>query len=260
MDKKYIFFDIDGTLTDSNPGGDILPSTFETLDKLQKNGHFVAIATGRSYTMAKQAMEQTGIQNVVCNGGNALVIDGKLQYNHPLEREKALKVLHECIDKDIPVMFAISDGSDTYALNDHFLDLLPNREDGFYHLHINPNMDIDEVEEFHKLFIGLDADHEEELESRTELGYARYFPTWMMIEPDDKYKGILDMVHTLHGKEEDIVVFGDGHNDLSMMKQAPTAIAMGNAIDELKEVATFITKDNKSDGIEYACKYFGWID
>ena len=35
--RKYFFFDIDGTLTNSNPGGIILPSTFETLDKLRKN-------------------------------------------------------------------------------------------------------------------------------------------------------------------------------------------------------------------------------
>ena len=34
--RKYFFFDIDGTLTNSNPGGIILPSTFETLDNLRK--------------------------------------------------------------------------------------------------------------------------------------------------------------------------------------------------------------------------------
>ena len=56
------------------------------------------------------------------------------------------------------------------------------------------------------------------------------------------------------------VVFGDGHNDISMMRQAPISIAMGNAIDEVKEVATYITKSNQEDGIEYACKHFGWID
>ena len=39
-----------------------------------------------------------------------------------------------------------------------------------------------------------------------------------------------------------------------------TSIAMGNAIDEVKEVATYITKSNQEDGIEYACKHFGWID
>ena len=45
--KKFFFFDIDGTLTNDNPGGIVLPSTFKTLDKLRANGHFVAIATGR---------------------------------------------------------------------------------------------------------------------------------------------------------------------------------------------------------------------
>ena len=44
-----------------------------------------------------------------------------------------------------------------------------------------------------------------------------------------------------------------------MMSQAPIAIAMGNAIDELKEVATFVTKNCDDDGIEYACQHFHWI-
>jgi hypothetical protein len=34
---------------------------------------------------------------------------------------------------------------------------------------------------------------------------------------------------------------------------------MGNACDELKEKADFVTKENIDDGIEYACQYHGWI-
>lgn len=56
------------------------------------------------------------------------------------------------------------------------------------------------------------------------------------------------------------MVFGDGLNDISMIDQAPLGIAMGNAIDEVKAVANFITKRNDDDGIEYACRHFGWID
>ena len=37
MERKYIFFDIDGTLLDDNPGGKILESTYRTLDKLKEN-------------------------------------------------------------------------------------------------------------------------------------------------------------------------------------------------------------------------------
>lgn len=44
MEKKYIFFDPDGTLTDRSTG-EIVPSAREALTRLEENGHFVAIAT-----------------------------------------------------------------------------------------------------------------------------------------------------------------------------------------------------------------------
>ena len=91
------------------------------------------------------------------------------------------------------------------------------------------------------------------------LDHMRYFDDELIIEPTDKYKGILEMVKIQGGNEKNIVVFGDGHNDLSMVKQAPIGIAMGNANDELKDIATFVTKRNDDDGIAYACQYFGWI-
>ena len=68
------------------------------------------------------------------------------------------------------------------------------------------------------------------------------------------------MIEIQGGKPEDIVVFGDGHNDISMMRQAPISIAMGNAIDALKAKAAYITDDCDKDGIYNACKHFGWID
>ena len=55
-------------------------------------------------------------------------------------------------------------------------------------------------------------------------------------------------------------MFGDEKNDLSMFIDEWTSIAMGNAIDELKEKATYITSDADDDGIYNACKHFGWID
>ena len=39
-----------------------------------------------------------------------------------------------------------------------------------------------------------------------------------------------------------------------------TCIAMGNAIDEVKKKANYITNDMHEDGIYNACKHFGWID
>ena len=56
MNKKYFFFDIDGTLTDKSTGK-IVPSAQVALNELQKKGHFVAIATGRAHYKARKFME-----------------------------------------------------------------------------------------------------------------------------------------------------------------------------------------------------------
>ena len=67
------------------------------------------------------------------------------------------------------------------------------------------------------------------------------------------------MLEYVHGRIEDVVVFGDDYNDLIMFKPEWTSIAMGNACEKLKKKADFITKKSTEDGIQYACQYFGWI-
>ncbi len=52
MNKKYFFFDIDGTLTNKLTG-ELVPSAQKTIRQLQENGHFVCIATGRAYYKTK---------------------------------------------------------------------------------------------------------------------------------------------------------------------------------------------------------------
>lgn len=49
----------------------------------------------------------------------------------------------------------------------------------------------------------------------------------------------------------DVVSFGDAPNDVDMIKMCGTGVAMGNAYDEIKEIANFITKNNDEDGVAY---------
>lgn len=50
-------------------------------------------------------------------------------------------------------------------------------------------------------------------------------------------------------KLEDTIAFGDGENDLQFMEKAGIAIAMENAVDEVKQKADFITKSNNDNGV-----------
>lgn len=254
MEKKYMFFDIDGTLTNDNPGGIIEESTFRTLDKLRENGHFVAIATGRAQWMAMDAMKETRIDNAVHDGGNGLTINGQLQFIEPLDKEKALEIIDEATMLNIPVEVVIDNTPNRYT-NSRI-----DKKETFGKIVIDESLDYHELKDIYKIYIDIDESQESKFKKLKTLGYMRYHESGIIIEPDDKYKGIVKMVEHVGGDQKDIVVFGDGHNDYTMFVHAPMSIAMGNAIDELKEIATYITKSNKEDGIEYACKYFGWID
>lgn len=55
---------------------------------------------------------------------------------------------------------------------------------------------------------------------------------------------------------EDTVAIGDNLNDLSMFQTAGMSIAMGNAVDELRKRATYITKDHNDNGIAYAFREY----
>ena len=50
---------------------------------------------------------------------------------------------------------------------------------------------------------------------------------------------------------EEMIAFGDDFNDIGMLKLCGKGIAMGNAIDEVKAIADYITKTNNEDGVAY---------
>lgn len=60
------------------------------------------------------------------------------------------------------------------------------------------------------------------------------------------------IAHMLHIGREQIIAFGDSHNDLDMLQFAGTGVAMGNASAEVKEIADLVTLGNEEDGIAAA--------
>ena len=124
---------------------------------------------------------------------------------------------------------------------------------------VDENLDLDKIDIIYKAYIACTVENEGQIENLQNVPFARYQDTYVFVEPDDKSVGIKSILDYYHAPYEDAVVFGDNKNDLKMFRDEWTSIAMGNAIDELKERATFVTKDAVDDGIAYACKHFNWI-
>ena len=57
-------------------------------------------------------------------------------------------------------------------------------------------------------------------------------------------------------KKDNVISFGDNYNDIDMIKNSKYGVAMGNAIDEVKKVASYVTKSCNNDGIEYFLRGF----
>ncbi len=74
-----------------------------------------------------------------------------------------------------------------------------------------------------------------------------------------KGTGILRVCEILGVDPKDTFAFGDGENDIDMIKTAGTGIAMGNGNAHARAEADFVTRDIYHDGIYHACKYFNLI-
>ena len=124
---------------------------------------------------------------------------------------------------------------------------------------IDDALNVDEMDHFLKIYVAVPKEEEERLTSKELIGHLRFEPEYLMFQPDNKRGGILKMMERLHGDIKDVVVFGDDYNDLDMFCPEWFSIAMGNGCQELKDAADYVTETNLNDGIQKACRHFGWI-
>lgn len=257
MDKKYFFFDIDGTLTD-NATHKIVPSAERALQQLQDNGHFVAIATGRAHYKTVAFADKIQINNLVCFGGGCLVKDGVIIDNTPLEKNKILDLL-EHADKDGLGWMLIKDDSDSVYFKDYrFLEQAGLRTE-LTTYHYEPDLDLHSINDIYKVYLAMKKGSEEKYPWINSVGRLRMTDDYFVIQYDKKKEGILRMMRYLQADPSDVVVFGDDTNDLVMFDPRWFSIAMGNACDALKAKADYVTDLNVNDGIWKACSHFHWI-
>lgn len=251
MTKKYLFFDIDGTLAAGGYEETYIPeSTTRALEKLREAGHFLCIATGRSHGMAQAFMDTFDIRNMVSDGGNGLTLDGELVDIEPLPKELVEKLCEECDEKGIPWGLVVGDMPRRVCPDSGFVDFT---QDLYMATDIVPGTKPADYEKIFKVNLACYAPTEDSIETLKELPWARFHDDYLFVEPTDKAKGIKRMMDHLGADYKDVIVFGDASNDLSMFLDEWTCVAMGNACDELKAKADYITTDVDDDGIWNAC-------
>ena len=194
MNRKFFFFDIDGTLAVGTPGRQYIPeSTKKAIRMLKEQGHFVAIATGRSYAMAVDHMKELGINN-------------ELITIKPLDYQKCLNLINECKEKNF--IWAISPDNKTRRLapDSRFYDFT---QDVYMDTEVVEGLDPRNYEQIYKVYVACFAPEEQKLETLKELPWCRFHKEYLFVEPGDKSGGIKMMVDHFNGDYKDVVVFGD---------------------------------------------------
>lgn len=269
---KYFFFDIDGTI---KPYGQKIPdSTKNTIKKLQKNGHKVFLATGRRKNEIGSIMSELNIKNAVCAGGATVIINNKVEKEEYFLEDDLRNILNECKIHKV-IMISVGEGKcytsyigirirpyvflmKLYSKSRKFKVGSVEGSAGTNYTDIKVLKEDDFLKQPTQKLLFLNSRKLRKVQALEN--YTIYNERlWKSIEFDFKEKGIEYIRQKYNAELDDIVVFGDGINDIGMFRYANNAIAMGNACSEIKKTASFITRKSSEDGIEYACQHFGWI-
>ena len=259
MKQRYaLFFDIDGTLV-SFKTHEIPPSTILALTQAKANGSRVYIATGRPPVIITNlgAIEHL-IDGYITTNGALCYVGDELVSCQPIPKDHVMTCVDDCQEKGNSLIVV---GRKDVAV----LDPKGDVERIFRQMLAVKNLDkaspLDIVlqQDILQLTAFFSPSYEPELMARMpQCVSGRWHPefTDITVNGADKGKGILAMARHQGFDPSRTIAFGDGGNDTSMILQAGIGIAMGNAIDALKQQADYVTTSVDDDGILNALHHF----
>ncbi|MDR1622116.1 MAG: Cof-type HAD-IIB family hydrolase [Synergistaceae bacterium] len=254
MNKKLVFFDIDGTLV-SHAGGSHVPEpTAEAVERLKQNGHTLAIATARNLALTRKTAAFFGIDLLVCsNGAYVARADGAHE-----------TCLHErLLSGEFVKVFR----AEAFSLKSYALDTE----------NVYTEMDEDYFEAFLVEQAGRDC--RKSTAAAEGLQLACIFsplplrwcghegvdvvktPRYTEFRPSgvSKWSGVVTAAEAAGFELQDVVTVGDGLNDIEMVRNASLGLAVGGANAELKKAADLVTGDIDEGGILSAFRKLGLI-
>lgn len=258
--KKAVFFDIDGTLW--NEHMQIPKSAIEAVRTLREKGSYAFLCSGRSRAnICNKELLEIGFDGVVAACGTHIEFHGKKVFEYLLSKKQVEHVL-SVLKKHR--MLAVLEGPQYVYVDEKDFSEDPyviylRKELGENQKSITGNTEF----EINKLSIDLKGNRMSRLVE--ELGEdfdAIAHNEWLVeIVPNgfSKATGIKKVCELLGVAREDTYAFGDSANDLDMLRFVAHGIAMGNAGNEVRQAAEYVTTKVMEDGIKNGLLHYGLI-
>ena len=267
--KKYIFIDIDGTLTNSNK--EVSSNNIKAMNKIEKKDFEIVFCSGRCNNYLMELSKETNTSRYLISSNGSMIYDQKRE-----------KIIH--CDK---IPFDIIENMYNYChqskiaitFNTEKYRYCNNKVNYSKHYQEKDTKRIKDIKEINdknitQICIGsYDYDKmlmiKEYIETITEIEIVNISTTMKLKQknsPDgffydvvlknkNKGSGIRNFIKALNTNKENCIAIGDHINDIDMFNEVGYKIAMGNAYDELKKQANYITKTNDEDGVKYALEH-----
>lgn len=263
---RAIALDLDGTLT--NHDKVVTQKTCEALLQAEAEGVVIILASGRpTYGIEPVAecleLDKRGGYILSYNGGN--IVNAKT----------GEKLFAQFLpDEVIPILYRYAKEKNHallgYAGNEIITEMPDDpyvkEESRINKMNIRKVENLFEALEPHPTKLLMTGDPADMLKAENELSEIlgdrmdifRSAPFFLELVPKgiDKAKSLLRLLSEINLTPADMIAFGDGYNDLSMLKLAGMGVAMQNAAPEVRAEADYITLSNEEDGVAAALEHF----
>ena len=261
MSVKIIFLDIDGTLV-SFKSHQIPTTTLEAIAAVRRRGIKVYIATGRPVFFIDNlsSLEYDGM--ITVTGAHCFTRSGRVIADSfvPLQDVERLIDYHQHHKNPFPVIFVCQDELFATAINEdvHFIMQYLDVK----HIPIK-NIKTARGKKIFQMIAFFGAAKEKDYMQTLMPGCSsmRWHPlfTDIIAKGTSKSSGIDRVLEYEKISLQDTMAFGDGGNDIPMLSHVNSGVAMGNASDELKALADYVTDDVDNNGVRNALLHFGVI-
>lgn len=254
---KIVFFDLDGTLLTREKH--VLAESKEAIKKARENGIEVVICSGRQKGAVRAYQEEAGAGRYVITTNGAEIYDTRNEeqlFNCSLEREFARKFYSYILENNlffrIDTKYARYFNQEKNRVTADEILFNENPDEFFESTDIlqisigsTDSNKIDKAVEFLKMFPYI------KIENRyiTEITVDKLDIINVINKNASKGNAALGLCKFLKINPQEAVAFGDDYNDISMLKAVGHPVAMGNAFEDLKQIACEVTKTNDEPGI-----------
>lgn len=255
MAIKAIFFDVDGTLV-SFTTHKIPDGTLRALHALREKGIKLFLSTGRHPGMLGGVLETFPFDGVVAVTGQVCTMGEQVLHSNPLKHEhlKSLFAAREQLHFPCIVL----------AQGEMFLsEVCPIIVDFWDHLRVplppvKPLEHALEVPVYQVITFVTPEEEDKLFELAPDLNHTRWCDLFLDVIPEGggKDTGMQAVMDHLGITRDEVMAFGDGENDLSMIRHAGIGVAMGSGTELLKSEADYVTGTPDEDGVPNALKHF----